>query len=590
MDQQNRSERGSAPGGRGGRDGRGPQGRDGKGRGRGGERGRGDRGGRGDRHGKGRDDRAGNASFRIVSEVGALERALTKNDLSLQVSPLEQILKALRPLRLSSIEQLDLGTRGKLITSLLRVGRQSKPKGEGAPAAEAAPAEVAPPPEAAPPEAAPAETATGDAPAVDAPAAEAAADAALAEPASAMPASEAPAAAAPAVDPKLKAYQDVMELVGRIWRSVGDSEKAARAFEASGRSVGAEAELPAEPEPSKAGGASERPERSERPGRRGPKAERAPRAEPLQPGDWRLKARDIEESGRTREAGKMHERHGSHAEAARLFEVGGDKRSALRNALKANDEERSSRLLAEVKPEEVPKVLEEAGAWEKLMEHQVKAGNYDAVAKLYERARQFDQAALAWERAGKLSFARKAYERAKDTAAANRVRDLEVQKLIERGDRLGAATILMGYGLKEAAIDTLKALPGQKAFRFMQKLKLDAEALAFAAEEVAKAVEQKAHQAHARWLEVLGDAAGAADAWLLAERKDKALPLFEQLGQWHRAAELAENLSQLDKAQELFHRANDHVNAERVSKLPRAPAPTPLPAPDADDLETTANP
>src|SRR5207244_4313173 len=122
------NERGPAPGGRGGRDGK-----DGK------------RGGRGG--GRGRDDKrggAGSQGYRVVNELGSLEKALTKADYGAQLHSLEEVLKALRPMRLRSIDGLDLGTKGKLLTSLLRVGRQPKPPEEAAPPAQA-PAEAAPP-------------------------------------------------------------------------------------------------------------------------------------------------------------------------------------------------------------------------------------------------------------------------------------------------------------------------------------------------------------------------------------------------------------------------------------------------------------
>src|SRR3954452_1708989 len=151
------------------------------------------------------------------------------------------------------------------------------------------------------------------------------------------------------------------------------------------------------------------------------------------------------------------------------------------------------------------------------MEYQVKAGNFDAVARLYERSKQFDQAALAYERAGKLSLARKAYERAKDLPAANRVRDLEVKKLVERGDRLGAATLQLAAQMKTEALETLKGLPGPKAFRFMQKLKLDAEAMEYARAEIAKAAAENQHANLARWLGMVGEVGQAIEAWLKAE-------------------------------------------------------------------------
>ncbi|MBL8951090.1 MAG: tetratricopeptide repeat protein, partial [Myxococcaceae bacterium] len=503
--------------------------------------------------------------------------ALTKADYAWQLTSLQEVLKGVRQMRVRSIDALDLGTKGKLLTSLLRVGRQPKPADDApaaAPAAEAPPPAEAPPADAAAAEAPPADAA----PAADAPPAEAAP--------AAPPAEAAPAA--PAAVSKLSQWQDVMQLLGRIWRALGDDEKAARAFEASGKAAPeADAALPEAPAASSSGAPGGRPERG---GPRRERTERPPRSEKLVPGDWRYKAREIEEKGRTRDAAKMHEQHESWVEASRLYEVGGDFKSALRAAFRAKDEARVEKLKEKVPADEVPKLLEQAQAWEQLMEHHVKTGNYEAVARLYERSKQFDQAALAYERAGKYSLARKAYERAKDLPAANRVRDLEVKKLIERGDRLGAATLLMAAQLKDQALEALKGLPGPKIFRFMQKLKLDTEALAFAKEEVEKAVAEKAHGAHARWLEMLGDTAAAVEAWLLAERKDKALPLLEQLGNWAKAAELAEAVGQLDKAQELFHRANDKDNAERVSKLPRpavAPA-APPPEPGDEDVKPEA--
>jgi len=225
-------------------------------------------------------------------------------------------------------------------------------------------------------------------------------------------------------------------------------------------------------------------------------------------------------------------------------------------------------------PDDVTVQLERAEAWELLMERYVVAQDFGNVARLYERSQQFDQAALAWERAGKLSVARRCYERAKDFVAANRVRDLEVSKLVERGDRLGAATLLMGIGRRPEAIELLKQLPGPKAFAFMQKLKLGDEAQTFAAESLAKAEAENNLQGKARWLEVLGKVEQAAETYLLANRKDKAVVLFEKLGQLPKAAALAESIGQLDRAQALFTRAGDLGNAERVKGLPR-PEPRP---------------
>ena len=114
---------------------------------RGGPRGRGGNG-RGTSRAR---ESAGSASYRVLNELSGLEKSLAKGDFAEQKQPLGEIVKALKPLRLKSIEELDFNTRGRLITTLLRVSRQPKPA-EAAPAA----ADVMPPAEA---DAAPAEAA-----------------------------------------------------------------------------------------------------------------------------------------------------------------------------------------------------------------------------------------------------------------------------------------------------------------------------------------------------------------------------------------------------------------------------------------------
>ena len=140
-------------------------------------------------------------------------------------------------------------------------------------------------------------------------------------------------------------------------------------------------------------------------------------------------------------------------------------------------------------------------------------------------------------------------------------------------------TLLIAAGRRREAVDSLKTLPGPKAFNFMQKLKLDEEAKAFAAEQLQAAEASANHSHRGRWLELLGDLAKAAEAYLAAERKDKASHVFEALGDLPRAAQLAESAGQLDRAQELFKKAGDTANVERVAAMPR---PEPKPAhPDA---------
>ncbi len=528
----------------------------------------GDRGGRGGRDRK--DGAGGGAGYRVVNELSAVEKAITKADFVSMKAPLNEVLKSLKPMR-TTIDKLDLNTRGKLITSLMRVTRLPKPKAEAAAEAPAAEAPVA------------------EAPAADAPAADAA-PATEAAPVAAAPA----APAAPAVDPRVAAWHDVQFSIGLIWSSVADRDRAAVAFENAGRQpTEADLAIPAAAPRAErtergndkhAGGRGPRGERGDRGGPRGERsdrAERGPRRERPEPfvttGDWKADATKLEQLGRTRDAGRIFEKNAAHADAARVYEAGGDLKSALRNAALGKLDAQVTALSAKLKPEEVIEALERAQSWEKLMELHVARGDFDSIAKLYERAAQFDQAALAWERAQKYSLARKAYERAKDYAGANRVRDLEVTKLIERGDRLGAATVLMTVGKKAEAIEALKALPGPKAFHFMQKLKLGEDATAFAKAELARAEAENNQLQKARWLELLGDQKTAAQVYLAANRKDKAALVFADLGDFKQAAELMEAAGQLDKATEFYGKAGDAANAERVKALPR-PEPKARPA------------
>jgi hypothetical protein len=166
-------------------------------------------------------------------------------------------------------------------------------------------------------------------------------------------------------------------------------------------------------------------------------------------------------------------------------------------------------------------------------------------------------------------------------ASANRIRDLEVKGLVERGDRLGAATLLAAVGRRRDAVEVLSPLPPPKAFHFMQRLKLDEEARELGQKELARAEAENKPAGRARWLELLGNTSEAADAWEKAGRKEKALPLYEQLGNLPRAAQLAEELQQKAKATELYTKLGDTAGLERAKALPEAP-PAPVKAPAAE--------
>ena len=570
-----------------------------------------------------------------------LEKALAKGDFAAELQPLDSVVKALRQARARSLQDLDMDTRGRLITTLSRVARQTKPApdpeaasapdvtaqaasltvppdqvaespgiSEGTPASEEAMAEAsAEAGTAAPP--APAAEAAGESASGATPAAPETGEEAVPAPAPAEVAGAAgegtPSPGAPAPMTPARAYGEVLFRVGLAWAAVGEQERAESAFAAAERHPRPdELRGPAEPaEPStgeRSGpghrGGRERPERGERrerPARpeRAARVERAPgapRGGPLEvppelAGDWKGQADFLESRGRTRDAARLHDRHGSFADAARLFEAGGDLRSALRAALAAKDNEAAGRLATQLPPGEAQTLLEKGEGWELLMELHVKSGRFEEVAKLYERARQFDQAGLAWERTGKLSAARKAYERARDMASVDRVRTLEVDRLVERGDRLGAALLLVQARRREQAAKLLEPLPPPKAFRFLQQLGLNSDAKALGERELQRATEENKSMARARWLEMLERPAEAAEAWVAAGRKDKAFPLLEKVGQFSAGARLAEEIANRNEAIRLFRRAGEDAEADRLEALPPAPPPAPIPEPPDHEAE-----
>jgi hypothetical protein len=529
-----------------------------------------------------------------------LEKALSSSDLPKQKASLEQILKSVRPMRLKSLEDLDANTRGRLLTTLVRVQRQPRPAaldelsapkpsdetvtGSAAEAAPPATSEDVAPSEAAPtPEGAEPDTGAG------------AADTDAGAPREGA----VPEAAGGDVEvSKARGYQEALSLVGQVWRAVGERDRAQAAFDLSGKPPPAreeQAEAAAHPEERPERPPRERRERRDRPepgargartpeagergipteGRRERGARSARRAsEPVNlpiGGNWQEVASEYEKQGRTRDAARVHERNQSWSEAARLFEAGANPREALRCAIAAKDADNARRLARSMPLDQARTVLEKANAYEILMELYVHAQDFENVAKLYERARQFDQAGLAWERGAKFAAARKAYERARDFKAATRMRNMEVDKLIERGDRLGAAQILVQAGRKQEAVATLLALAPFKAYKFLERLKLGDAAKALAERELSKASEENKPGTRARWLELLDENARAAEAWAEANRPDRASVCNEKAGKLALAAEQAEAVQDYDRAQDLYRRAGDTANMERVATLPRVP-------------------
>jgi hypothetical protein len=167
----------------------------------------------------------------------------------------------------------------------------------------------------------------------------------------------------------------------------------------------------------------------------------------------------------------------------------------------------------------------------------------------------------------------------------DRVRTLEVDRLVERGDRLGAALLLVQARRREQAAKLLEPLPPPKAFRFLQQLGLNSDAKALGERELQRATEENKSMARARWLELLERPAEAAEAWVAAGRKDKAFPLLETAGQFGAGARLAEEIGNRNEAIRLFRRAGEDPEADRLEALPPAPPPAPLPEPPDHESE-----
>jgi tetratricopeptide (TPR) repeat protein len=573
----------------------------------------------GDRGGRGRDGRPGgkgrrderapsSGGQRVVVELSALEKALGKGDFEAQVRPLDEVVRQLRTLRVRTLAELEPNARGRLITTLLRVSRQPKPAGEPAPTEDTAapkaptaeapePADVESPPPAVEVSADDVVTASGEEePAAQEETAEAPSsetEAKQAIPQEAEASEEASPQGAPPSRAPVQLHSDVLYRVGLAWLAVHEADRAETAFGAAGRTpstdelANAEASAP-KPETARGTQASRKPGPERKKPTRGPR-ERPSLAPmpPIAPGDWRAQAEAYASRGRTRDAARLHEKHGAPADALKLYEAGGDAKGALRAALAAKDMEAARRLAQALPAAEARSQLERAEAWELLMELLVKGNAFDDVAKLYERARQFDQAALAWERAGKLGLARKAYERARDPAGAERARSLEVQRLVERGDRLGAAQVLVQSNRRAEAVEVLKTLPATKAFRFLEQLKLKDEARALGEAELTVAKAEGKPGPQARWLDLLGRKAEAAQAWEEGGRKDRAYPLLETLGDFAKAAAFAEASGHRDQAIRLYRRAGDDRAAERLEATPPS-TPPPPPAEDAHIDDTGA--
>jgi hypothetical protein len=129
-------------------------------------------------------------------------------------------------------------------------------------------------------------------------------------------------------------------------------------------------------------------------------------------------------------------------------------------------------------------------------------------------------------------------------------------------------------------VEVLKTLPPTKAFRFLEQLKLKDEARTLGEAELLQAKAEGKPGPQARWLDLLGRKAEAAQAWEEGGRKDRAYPLLETLGEFAKAAAFAEASGHRDQAIRLYRRAGDDRAAERLEATPPS-TPPPPPAEDA---------
>src|SRR5262249_44786366 len=237
--------------------GQGP-GRPGQGRRGGAGPGRGPRGGgRGDRRDRRDRDAGSSSAARVVPELSVLEKALAKADLAGQLRPLDAVVKALRQARARSLQDLDMDTRGRLITTLSRVARQPRPTvsntSSEAPAAEAVTADASSGAPQTSSEASEASSEVSEASSEVSKTSSADGESAAGDGAagaggtkSAAAPMEAARVATEVSNTSSNPYGEVLFRVGLAWSAVGESDRAESAFGAAGRRPSAEELRPVE--------------------------------------------------------------------------------------------------------------------------------------------------------------------------------------------------------------------------------------------------------------------------------------------------------------------------------------------------------
>lgn len=459
---------GRGPGGPGGFGGRGPGGggfggRGGGfgGRGREGERGRGRRG----------EDR-GPVGFEgaALEFARAIDKPLLAGDFQAQLAPLEKLAtQARKGGKARSLDELPHDARGKLLTALLRVMRQTKPV-------------------------------EGD-------------------------------------EEKEKLRRQVFATLAAVWAALSDERRAEMAREQAGD------------------------------------VEVAPHLMAWT-GEWDKVAALAEFEGRFRDAAKLYEEHDRPADAARLYRKAGEPMRAIEMYAKLGDRDAVIETAKELEPAQQEKALLDAGLGDVLMDLLVQADRWEDVGRLYERAEQWADAARAYEKAGRTHKAIRAWDRAGEEAEAERLIEAEVKEKLDAGDKQGAARLYARFGRYERAAE-LAVIPLER-YRYLRSAGKIEEAQAIAREELGKLQEaSRGPLEQAPWLARAGDTANALRIYDEHRRPEDAAALFEELEEWEVAARCHEIAGKTRKAAELFERAGNLAEAERLRALepPEKPKP-----------------
>lgn len=283
-------------------------------------------------------------------------------------------------------------------------------------------------------------------------------------------------------------------------------------------------------------------------------------------GEWDKVAALAEHEGRFRDAARAYEEHDRLDEAARLYRKGGDVMRAIEIYAKQGKRDEIVEAAKELKPEQQEQALLGAGLGDVLMDLLVQQDRWEDVGRLYERAEQYADAARAYEKAGRTHKAIRAWDQAGEKAEAERLIEAEAKEKLDAGDRQGAARLWARFGRPEKAAE-LAVIPVER-YRWLREAGKIEEAQALAREELGKVQEaSRGPLEQAPWLARAGDTANALRIYDEHRRPEDAGALFEELQEWEIAARCWELAGKTRRAAEMFERAGNTAEAERLRAL-----------------------